>query len=88
MVDQKSNDEYMMPSEVSKEKVTHLALKLTHKLKTDYRALCAAKKTNVSKRLRNFMIYELKREEASRVNPVQSNEIQKPKDLNTDVSAN
>ena len=95
MVEQKINDEYMMPSELSKEDVTHISFKLRSKLKNDYFNLCESKKITVSKRLRNFMIYELKKEETSRINSEASRvkqvevvEETKPKDLNTDVSNN
>jgi hypothetical protein len=60
----------------------HCNIKTPRILRRQYDELCARKGTDRSKRLRNFMMFELKKEADREA----QKEIEKPKDLNTGVS--
>ena len=53
--------DYSMPSEKKQTDLTTVTIRLKKGLLKDYTALCKLKRTDRSKRLRNFMIYELKK---------------------------
>jgi hypothetical protein len=65
-----------------------VTIRLKKGLLKDYTALCKLKRTDRSKRIRNFMIYELKKDQATKAESSPTEEIEKPKDLNTGVSTN
>jgi CHASE3 domain sensor protein len=62
-MDDIKKDDYMMPTENDKKDIGTITIRLKKKLLTDYTNLCKTKDTNRSKRIRNFMIFELKKAE-------------------------